>query len=126
LTFINKFAITKNMGPNSQQGFNPNQNPFAGIINQSAGASRGGMPAGMTDPTDPSVPGQTGDSSKPLIIAIKSLHDYIAMSTDVRTQNMIRNLISMLNQLVSKEQDEAAKKGEEGQEGIELPMTPQV
>ena len=123
------------MNPNTQPGFNPDQNPFAGIMQQAQ--SQGmqapaptGMPAGMTDPTDPSLPGQTGDSAKPLIVAIKALHDYIAMSTDVRTQNMIRNLITMLNQLMTKEQEEGAKKGESvlnrGGNAPQMPTPPQV
>lgn len=122
------------MNPNAQPGFNPDQNPFEGIINGSQGpqapqAPQGGMPAGMVDPNDSSISGQTGDSSKPLIVAIKALHDYIAMSTDVRTQNMIRNLITMLNQLMTKEQQEASKKGESmlgGGSAQQLPLPPQV
>jgi hypothetical protein len=116
------------MEPNTQTGFNPDNNPFAGII-KGGQAPQSPAPQGqqmMPDPMDPSQPGQTGDSSKPLIMAIKSLHDYIAMSTDVRTQNMVRNLITMLTQLLSKDQQAGMKKGEAVAPKGEMPAMPMM
>lgn len=122
------------MDPNSQ-GFNPDQNPFEAIINRSKAAQApapqpGMMPGMVENPNSPELPGQTGDNSKPLIMAIKSLHDYIAMSTDIRTQNMVRNLISMLTSLVSKDQQAGMKAGESAIEASgapkPMPMPPQM
>jgi len=132
------------MQPNPQSsGFNPDQNPFEAIMGkiQGQGASQqpspvqsgptGGMPQqGQVpeDPTNPAVPGQTGDNTKPLIMAIQALHNYIAMSTDIRTQNIVRNLIAMLTSLVSKDQQVSAQKAESmSQSGPqEMPSMPSV
>lgn len=120
------------------QSFNPEQNPFADLMSRAQPVGQqapsgmpqqpGMMPGMVQNPNSPELPGQTGDASKPLIMAIKSLHDYIAMSTDIRTQNMVRNLITMLNNLLSKDQQSAAQKAEsmsnKGQQ--EMPQPPQL
>jgi len=69
-------------------------------------ALRSGM-AGQEQPImgpDEIQPGKTGDNTKPLLMAIQALHNYIASSSDQGTIQLVRNLISALTQLIARDQ----------------------
>lgn len=69
-------------------------------------------------------PGKTGDGAKALLGAIQNLHNYLAYSTDGKEINMIRQLISMLTQLVARDQTRAAQSLEENQAPATPPTAP--
>lgn len=85
-------------------GFNPDQNPFAGITSQPQGQpQQQGVPVA-------SQPGESGDNLKDLIGAINSLHNYITNVTDMKEIGMIRSIISLLTGLAQRDQQNALQK----------------
>lgn len=117
------------MEPNTQApGFNPDQNPFAEIMNQGGGMMPQGQPmmapqgapspmggpaapgVAPEDPNNPLVQGQTGDGAKSLVSAIQALHNYIGFSTNPQQINLIRNIITMITKLVDNDQKVASQK----------------
>lgn len=123
--------------------FNPDQNPFAGIMQQSSPMA--GMGGGQQAPQGPqqAVPGSTqqqtaqqagpkqlmegqeGTGSKFLLGAIQNLQGYIQMSTDPRKISMLRQLITVFVNLLAQEQQEAQQELQgmpEGQEGEGMGM----
>ena len=85
-------------------GFNPDQNPFAGITSQ---------PQGQPQPQGTPIASQTGESGdhlKNLIQAINSLHNYITDVTDMKEIGVIRSIIQLLTQLAQRDQQNALQK----------------
>jgi hypothetical protein len=118
-------------------GFNPDQNPFEALI--AAGAKGQSAPPQMPDPSqggqapatpptpqvgpdgmplnDATQPGKTGDSTRPLLGAISQLHQFIAMSTDPQEIQMIRQVVSMLTNLIQKDQQRSSQMMQQQQGG---------
>lgn len=110
------------MQPQGQQSqFNPDANPFEDLI--AAGAKGQGAPAQAPQPQggaspmpmkvgpdgqpmqpDALQPGKTGDNSRPLLGAISQLHQFIAGSTNPEEIQMIRQVVSMLTNMVQQDQ----------------------
>jgi len=86
---------------------NLDQNPFEAILAKQAAQP---APQPQVDANGQPIvpeelqPGKTGDNTKPLLMAIQALHNYIAASTDQGTIQLVRNLISALTQLVARDQ----------------------
>jgi hypothetical protein len=122
------------MNPAGQQGFDPNQNPFAEIMQrmgsgapQGGGMSpeMGGMPAGMPSvggpmgggsPMPPEMGGMPDDSgqleegknpdkSGPLLSAVQQLENFIKLSTDRDEIQTARGIISLLVRLIRRDQE---------------------
>jgi hypothetical protein len=129
------------MNPNDQQG----GNPFASILAQLQGGQGQQQPqqapqqapAPMApvkgssqmqtaqDYQDPSqeqmMPGKTGDNLKGLVQAVTGLQSYVQNSTDPQMIKMLRQIITVITQLMAQEQTELAngipESEEDGQEG---------
>lgn len=85
-------------------GFNPDQNPFAGITSQpQAQPQPEGTPVA-------SQAGESGDNLGELIKAINSLHNYITNVTDMKEIGVIRSIIQLLTQLANRDQQNALQK----------------
>ena len=110
-----------------------NQNPFLEILQQNQGqnqqpgmgggdmsgmmAAQQAMPQGEEGeeqgmqmlPPDPGLPGETGDSTKPLVQALQAVHNYIAASTDKTTISLARSVLTLLIRLIQQDQDRASQ-----------------
>ncbi len=67
-------------------------------------------------------PGKTGDSTKPLLMAISALHGYIAASTDPGEVALIRKVVSLLTNLIQRDQEKSTAMM---QQQIQQPQAPQ-
>jgi hypothetical protein len=89
--------------PGQEGGFSPDQNPFQGIMEK---IQQGGQPQGTPVA---SQPGETGDSSKPLMQAVQALYNYIASISDMKEIAMVRSLINLITQLIQRDQMRATQ-----------------
>lgn len=110
-------------GPQSapQGGMNFDQNPFEEMMQQKmAGAQQAPqspMPqAGGDQSMMPEAlqPGKTGDGAKFLMGAIQQLHGYLGYSTEPQEIEMLRNLINIITQLLSRDQEKASATMKQG------------
>ena len=60
-------------------------------------------------------PGKTGDGVKFLMSAIQGLHGYLGYSTDPQEVEMLRNLINIVTQLMTRDQEKASQAMAQGQ-----------
>lgn len=134
--------------------FSPDQNPFASIMAGAGqpGAMQtpqqqgptpmpgGPQPGGPQQPGQPIPPqgpmgmqkpepsvlerGQTGDATKPLLMAVQNLHAYMAMVTQPQEVTAIRNIISMLVNIISRDQAQAAQAPQNQPGGPAAPQGP--
>lgn len=107
-------------------------NPFLKILQQQAqqggmpGGGQGNSPEGLgTPPTQPGgqamatapdsgMPGETADSTKPLIQAMNALHGFIAQSTDKQDIAVVRSLMILLGKVIQKDQEKSMQSDQQG------------
>ncbi len=107
------------------------QDPFAAIVNAArrpsmVGGGMGGMMAGQPQGNMPGMqqmmgeetmpmgmqalqPGKTGDITKPLLGAISQLHGFIASATDPEDIQMVRQIVSILTNLIQRDQERSGQ-----------------
>lgn len=128
--------------PSQQGGGNFDQNPFADLMESKASpasamgqqqmgalmsAPQAGMPQAQGgQPGQPGQPmempmgmqalqaGKTGDSTKPLLGAIAQLHGYIAAITDPEEIQMVRQIVSLLTNLIQRDQERSSQEMMQG------------
>ena len=111
-----------------QGGMNFDQNPFEEMVKEKmAGGGMHKMPdgqmmqnsqmqgAGQNMMPEALQPGKTGDGVKFLMSAIQGLHGYLGYSTDPQEVSMLRNLINIVTQLMTRDQEKATQAMEQGQ-----------
>lgn len=101
-------------------------NPLAGILGgagapQQAPAQPAG-PGGMAQELpDVGQKGVTGDSTKPLIAAMQALHAYIADSTDRKDIAVVRSVMSLLTNLIQRDQQRGYQMDQQNQAQAQVP-----
>lgn len=113
----------------TKPNFNPDQNPFEQMIAQSAAGQQPSMqnmpqqgmspqgqmpqqesPTGdMGEQPEALQMGKTGDNTRPLLGAITQLHQFIASSTSPEEINIVRQIVSLLTRLVSRDQEKSGQ-----------------
>jgi len=97
---------------NNLQSYNFQENPFMGMIGGGQQSQMSQQPAqqvnGQMENGKP-IPnqlerGQTGDKSQPIMSAIQQLNRYVAESTDRDEIRTVRGLITVLTELLAREQ----------------------
>jgi len=128
--------IQQLMQGGGQQGGSPmnfDQNPFMDLMQGGSGAqaSAPAAPASAQPQMGPDgqpivpealQPGKTGDNSQSLLGAISQLHRFVAGSTDPEEIQMVRQIVSLLTNLVARDQERSGQMMMEG--GAPQPQAP--
>lgn len=86
--------------------------PQAGMPQAQGGQS--GQPMEMPMGMQALQAGKTGDSTKPLLGAIAQLHGYIAAITDPEEIQMVRQIVSLLTNLIQRDQERSGQEMMQG------------
>ena len=78
--------------------FDPNQNPFEKIMQQSQ------QPQQPEGTPVASQPGKTGDNSKFLLSALQNLYNFVGSETNMETISAVRTLIRIISQIFERDQ----------------------
>jgi hypothetical protein len=119
------------MDPKLMEALQSNKNPFEDLVNKakmSPNQNTGGSPTGMagalaaqaggasaksTAPADATndvtQPGVNPGTSKPLLSALSSLHQFITAATDPSEIALVRSIIVLLTQLIQRDQASQAQ-----------------
>lgn len=88
------------------------------------GMMNGGMSAGSGQNIPEALqPGKTGDATKPLLGAIQMLHGFIAASQDPEEINMVRQIVSLLTNLIQRDQQRSSDMMNQAMQGGGQPQT---
>lgn len=87
-------------------------------VQPDAGGMDAGAAGGATAPMpDSSQPGQTADSTKPLLQAMTALHGFIAQSTDKQDIAVVRSLMTLLGKVIQRDQLKASQMDQQSAQG---------